>query len=415
MSTTDKTCCIISNNSLGVTLAQTLLKYEFKIICIFTQDNTLLSWAKSNSIPTKNLSCINGKITLLCFSFLFSFFNPVILSDMALRSALVANINYHNSLLPEYRGYNATSWAILDGKRNHGFTWHLMDKGIDQGEILLQGSVPIHKNDTASSLNLRCYEAAINSLPLLIKKLLNSNDLKKIKHFSKQKKSLFRKYDIPKNFGVINWNWTAEEILLIYNALTFSGYENTMTTPKCWIKEKLFILGELYIADHRSSLLPGTLVQFKEEELVIKTRTYPISISKLYTLDGEVLNFNRLKNDLNLLNGQSISNKANLHTSFSGSIEKINNQDESYWITVLSELTFFNPPFFEKHLLKSKKKSISVAQLIMENLDYRTNHPETVLIAPILVHLYKTNNYRNLTILQAISIEKIRCKSVESF
>jgi methionyl-tRNA formyltransferase len=47
-------------------------------------------------------------------------------------------INIHYSLLPAYRGFHSTAWAILNGEHNLGLTIHLMNKHIDDGDIIHQ-------------------------------------------------------------------------------------------------------------------------------------------------------------------------------------------------------------------------------------------------------------------------------------
>ncbi len=52
-------------------------------------------------------------------------------------------INVHGSLLPAYRGAAPIQRAVLDGCRESGVTIMQMDLGMDTGDMLLQGSMPI--------------------------------------------------------------------------------------------------------------------------------------------------------------------------------------------------------------------------------------------------------------------------------
>ena len=46
-------------------------------------------------------------------------------------------INYHNGLLPEYRGVAAVQWAIYNREPTIGFTFHTIEsKGIDRGRVV---------------------------------------------------------------------------------------------------------------------------------------------------------------------------------------------------------------------------------------------------------------------------------------
>lgn len=61
-------------------------------------------------------------------------------------------INYHPSILPKYRGGNAIAWAIICGEKETGVTIHYIDEGVDTGDIILQETVPIDREDTTVTL-----------------------------------------------------------------------------------------------------------------------------------------------------------------------------------------------------------------------------------------------------------------------
>lgn len=77
-------------------------------------------------------------------------------------------INLHYSLLPEYRGVYPVNWAIIEGKRKTGVTFHYVVSKIDGGEIICQKEAPIYLSDTARTLQLRLDDLAYELLdPLL--------------------------------------------------------------------------------------------------------------------------------------------------------------------------------------------------------------------------------------------------------
>jgi len=47
-------------------------------------------------------------------------------------------INIHPSLLPSYRGPEPIAWGLLDNCADFGVTFHLLDEGIDTGDIIGQ-------------------------------------------------------------------------------------------------------------------------------------------------------------------------------------------------------------------------------------------------------------------------------------
>ena len=78
-----------------------------------------------------------------------------ILPDTLIKLPKIGVINLHYSLLPEYRGVYPVNWAIIDGRKKTGVTYHLVNKKVDGGTIISQKSLQIHLSDTARSLQLR--------------------------------------------------------------------------------------------------------------------------------------------------------------------------------------------------------------------------------------------------------------------
>lgn len=70
-------------------------------------------------------------------------------------------LNVHPSLLPRHGGKFGKSihQAVLDaGETETGMTIHLVDEGVDTGEILLQKSVSVESGDTVESLKTKVQE-----------------------------------------------------------------------------------------------------------------------------------------------------------------------------------------------------------------------------------------------------------------
>lgn len=58
-------------------------------------------------------------------------------------------INYHAGINPKYRGQQPAYWALAKGDaKNAGVTVHLVDTGIDTGDILYQAPVVFDRRDT---------------------------------------------------------------------------------------------------------------------------------------------------------------------------------------------------------------------------------------------------------------------------
>ena len=46
--------------------------------------------------------------------------------------------NCHAGYLPSYRGRSVLNWALINGEKFYGITFHQVNSYIDQGDILLQ-------------------------------------------------------------------------------------------------------------------------------------------------------------------------------------------------------------------------------------------------------------------------------------
>jgi methionyl-tRNA formyltransferase len=77
-------------------------------------------------------------------------------------------VNFHASLLPAYRGLHPLYWALHKGEQYAGLTVHVMDEGIDTGDILYQVQVPVEAGDTVATLYDRVMAASVPLVPRLI-------------------------------------------------------------------------------------------------------------------------------------------------------------------------------------------------------------------------------------------------------
>ena len=64
----------------------------------------------------------------------------------------LGTLNVHDALLPAYAGFSPLIWALINGEPEVGVTAHLMDATLDAGPIVLQRSVPVGPQDTATDL-----------------------------------------------------------------------------------------------------------------------------------------------------------------------------------------------------------------------------------------------------------------------
>jgi len=80
-------------------------------------------------------------------------------------------VNGHPSLLPRYRGPNPVAWAIRNGERELGFTFHRMDAKFDTGAILAQTPFPLSDEHSWDELEPKLVQAVTELLPRALKRV----------------------------------------------------------------------------------------------------------------------------------------------------------------------------------------------------------------------------------------------------
>ncbi|MEK9735725.1 MAG: formyltransferase family protein [Candidatus Nanopelagicales bacterium] len=95
-----------------------------------------------------------------------------ILQSRHIRQARKLAMNLHLAPLPEYRGCNQFSWAIVDGAEEFGATLHVMDEGIDSGAILAERRFPLGPNAWVYDLKRTTEKAGLLVLEESLPKIL---------------------------------------------------------------------------------------------------------------------------------------------------------------------------------------------------------------------------------------------------
>lgn len=84
----------------------------------------------------------------------------IILKKPLLDLPRIGCINMHSSLLPRHRGPNPFSAAIVQGDTHTGVTFHVMEEGIDTGDILDQTTFEIGPRDEMMTVYKKACEIA---------------------------------------------------------------------------------------------------------------------------------------------------------------------------------------------------------------------------------------------------------------
>ena len=185
-------------------------------------------------------------------------------------------INVHASLLPKYRGAAPIQWAVINCEKETGVTIMQMDEGLDTGDILHPGSLPIAEDDTAGTLAEKL--AGLGG-QLLIEALdrLREGTLVAVQQDDSQATLA---PPLEKENGRIQWEMPAERISGLIRGLD----------P--WPTAYTFLDGERYrffrpkVLAEGVAAKPGTLVKVAREGLHVATGDGLLAVAEVQREGG---------------------------------------------------------------------------------------------------------------------------------
>ncbi|KTC64787.1 peptide synthetase, non-ribosomal (plasmid) [Legionella adelaidensis] len=390
-------CFLIGEDSLLIQCGKLLLEQSCKIEAIVSPLLSVQTWAKKQDIPCFPSLNDFQESSPRNVDYIFSIVNSYILSHSVLKFARKGSINYHDSILPKYAGVNATTWALLSEEREHGVSWHLIDAGIDEGDLLKQVKFPILPEDTAFSLNLRCYEYAVQSFKDLLVELVNENV--KLQKQDLTQRSYFGVSAILPNFGFIDWEkFSGEYIKLFCKATTLGHYNNNIGSLKLYLANDYILIKEVEISEIASNFGPGLILDFTEDFLEISTISKAIKVKNIVSKQGKTLSPPEVMRHYGLKVGDQLP----VFNEISAAEKKFYAQTikhESYWLSELKNLnehTTFPTSLKNEHKLRVLD-TISFEPFIVKSQELLNN-----VLSAILIYLYRLNNFENTTVSFAI-------------
>lgn len=132
---------------------------------------------------------------------------------------------FHDSLLPAYRGFSPTVWAIINGEDHTGATLLEMAGDYDTGAIIGQIRVPIGPDDTIGDLLAPVTGAYLRLLKAHLPALVNGTAARTVQDESK---ATYTPRLLPEDFR-IDWNWPTDRIYNLIRATT-APYAGAYTT-----------------------------------------------------------------------------------------------------------------------------------------------------------------------------------------
>jgi natural product biosynthesis luciferase-like monooxygenase protein len=272
-------CVVMGNESLLVQCAERLLERGNQIRAVITQNQGVADWAQGRGLM---VSAAPRDVLGLEFDWLLSIANLRIIPDDVLAAPRKGAINFHDGPLPRHAGLNAPVWAMLEGEARHGISWHLIQGGVDEGDVLVQRSFDITARDTALTLNTKAYEAAIDSFPALLDQL-ESGDLQRSRQDLTQR-SYHALSDRPRGGALLDFSRPATELERMVRSLDHGAYWNPLSLPKFRANGALWIAREARVTGGED--LPGTVLEQGEDHLTIACGEHALVLSGLSRICG---------------------------------------------------------------------------------------------------------------------------------
>ncbi len=137
--------------------------FNIEIIGLLSNDNATFdsSLSLKKLADEQNIPLIESLNEMPLCDFIISVQYHEILKAEDIAKAKTLAINLHMAPLPEYRGCNQFSFAILDDKKEFGTTIHKMDARIDHGDIIAEKRFPIPTNCWVNELYELTYQASL--------------------------------------------------------------------------------------------------------------------------------------------------------------------------------------------------------------------------------------------------------------
>jgi len=243
---------LIGNESLTAACGGQVLARGHTIAAVVTQNAEVRVWAARAGLRVERAGDADA-LAGLSVDWLLSIANLAVLPRSVLGLATMGCVNFHDGPLPRHAGLNAPVWAMLQGEARHGIAWHLIGAGIDDGDILESADFDIAPDDTALTLNTRCFEAALDSFPALLEQF--ATGLRRRPQDMSQR-SLYWRADRPAAMGRIDFAAGAGDVARTVRALDHGSYWNPLCTPKIATATRVVNVGAAEVA--RGTAAPGT-------------------------------------------------------------------------------------------------------------------------------------------------------------
>jgi natural product biosynthesis luciferase-like monooxygenase protein len=277
------TALLIGNESLTVECGKRWLERGHSLAAVVTREARVAAWASAAGLPVIAPGAgVVDRTAGLTVDWVLSVANLSVVPEPVLRLARAGGVNFHDGPLPGYAGLNAPVWALLNGEATHAVTWHLMTAGIDEGEVLATRSFPMEDDDTAFTLNARCFSAALDSFGDVMAAMEAGGHPRQPQAQGARK--VWMRADRPSAAGRLDFTQSAVAVARRVRALDHGGYRNPLAVPKVEATGQVWAVGMAEVVAGSGS--PGAVLARDADSLTVACAEGAVRLSRLTCLKG---------------------------------------------------------------------------------------------------------------------------------
>ncbi|KIC41442.1 peptide synthetase [Ruegeria sp. ANG-R] len=281
---------IMGNESLVIQCGEILLDGNHSIRAVVTRNEDVRLWATKHKLPVIApgpglADRLNTQLRGERFDWLLSIANLDIIPEALLQMPDRGAVNFHDGPLPEYAGLNVPVWAALAGETEHGISWHLIEGGVDEGDVIASARFEVTERDTALTLNTKCYAAAIDSFPTVVAELAKPEPQRQKQELSKR--GYFARDTRPQAGARLDFTRPAVELERLIRALDHGDYWNPLCIPKFEAGGQVWLARAAHIATGASGAAPGAVLAADGEMLSLATGAGDLVLTQITDCNGK--------------------------------------------------------------------------------------------------------------------------------
>jgi len=381
-------CFVIGEGALTIQCCDILISRGHEVLGIVASNPEIIRWAKERSVGPLDLAeDLVVALKARPFDYLFSIANMRLLPKAVVALPRRLAINFHDGPLPRYAGVHATSWALIHNERSHAVSWHEISDLVDGGRIFSQQPVSVVEDETAYSLNTKCFEAGMQSFAELLDEIENDRCQPRDQDLSQR--TYFGMYERPPAACALLWQKAAVELAALVRGLEFGPYSNPLGRAKIALQDGFVLCPHAEVVDSMAAAPPGTITAIEPDSIQVATGAGSLRIRQLLTLDGAPLPLRDAVRTFALKVGTRLPELNPALLQRISDCNTMTSRHESFWVRSLQRLNPVSLPYFEAPVAETDEvryssREMAIPESLFERMctqQARSNPAECLLAA----------------------------------